>query len=43
MGSFLALYAAAGAPRKLRTIAVADAVCLPFLAVVIHDAGVIVI
>lgn len=38
MGSFLALFVASGAPRKLRTIAVADTAGLPFLAVVLYDA-----
>lgn len=39
MGSFLALFAAGGAPAKLRTIAIADAACLPFLAAVLYDAS----
>ena len=38
MGSFLALYVVGGSPSKLRTIAIADAACLPFLAVALYDA-----
>jgi hypothetical protein len=38
MGSFLALFVAGGAPSKLRSIAIADAACLPFLAVALYDA-----
>ncbi len=38
MGSFLALFVAGGSPTTLRTIAVADAACLPFLAFALYDA-----
>ena len=38
MGSFLALFVASGAPRKLRTIAIADTAGLPFLVVALYDA-----